>query len=222
MPRITVLQLDTHFPRIPGDVGSAETFQAELEIIRVPNATVKQVVSNDPAQINLGPFIDAIKGATGDLITTSCGFLSPFQNTLDAECDVPFIASALGQLEQLKNTLNPTDIQIITFDSTKLGPVHLPTGCAEFDVSIHGLDHSSHLRDVIENNRDLLNTTMASADIRAVVQASDITMINHILLECTNLPPYKPEIRKISNAKIYDILTAIETKLPNAVHSQFL
>jgi hypothetical protein len=220
--RITVLQLDTNFPRIHGDVGCAETFQVELEIVRVPTATVKQVVNANPDQIDLGPFIDAIKGATGDLIATSCGFLSPFQEVLGAECNVPFIASALSQLGRLKNTLGPEDLQIITFDSGKLGRAHLPVGCAAFDVSIHGLDRSSHLRDVIENDRNLLNTTMAAADVCAVVQANKDKMVKGILLECTNLPPYKAEIRKISTAQIYDILTAIEAVLPNAVHSQFL
>ena len=53
MNRITLLQLDTHFPRIPGDVGSVDTYRCELEIIRVPNATVEQVVNANPFQIDL-------------------------------------------------------------------------------------------------------------------------------------------------------------------------
>ena len=88
LKRITLLQLDTHFPRIPGDVGSVDTFKCDLEIIRVPNATVKEVVNSNPNQIDLDPFFNAINKATGDLITTSCGFLSPFQSELDAICNV--------------------------------------------------------------------------------------------------------------------------------------
>ena len=140
MHRITLLQLDTHFPRIPGDVGSVDTFKCDLEIIRVPNATVKEVVNSNPNQIDLDPFFDAINKATGDLITTSCGFLSPFQNELDAVCNVPFIASSLVQLEHLKNIYTPTELQIITFDAMKLGVAHLPEECEGFAGSIYGLN----------------------------------------------------------------------------------
>ena len=64
MNRITLLQLDTHFPRIPGDVGSVDTYKCELEIIRVPNATVEQVINANPNKIDLDPFFDAIDKAT--------------------------------------------------------------------------------------------------------------------------------------------------------------
>ena len=67
MNRITLLQLDTHFPRIPGDVGSVDTYKCELEIIRVPNATVEQVVNANPSQIDLDPFFDAIDKAWASL-----------------------------------------------------------------------------------------------------------------------------------------------------------
>ena len=119
MNRITLIQLDTHFPRIPGDVGSVDTFKCELEIIRVPNATVEQVINANPNQIDLNHFFDAIDKATGDLVTTSCGFLSPFQDELDAVCNVHFIASSLVQLEYLKNIHTAPELQIITFDASK-------------------------------------------------------------------------------------------------------
>ncbi len=67
MARISLLQLDTKFPRIPGDVGCAETFHCELEIIRVPAATVAKIVTAHPDEIDLRPFEDAIASATGDL-----------------------------------------------------------------------------------------------------------------------------------------------------------
>jgi len=222
LKRITLLQLDTHFPRIPGDVGSFDTFKCELEIIRVPNATVKQVVNADPNQIDLDPFFDAIDKATGDLITTSCGFLSPFQNELDEVCDVPFISSSLRQLEHLKNIYIPSELQIITFDAAKLGPTHLPIGCEVFNTSVFGLNSDAHLKNIIENNITHIDISKASADICAVVRANKKKSTKGILLECTNLPPYKTDIRRISDVPIYDILTAIEKELPDSVHPYFL
>lgn len=222
MHRITVLQLDTYFPRIPGDVGSVDTFKCDLEIIRVPNATVKEVVNSNPNQIDLDPFFDAINKATGDLITTSCGFLSPFQSELDAICNVPFIASSLVQLEHLKNIYTPPELQIITFDAVKLGASHLPEECKDFAGSIYGLNSNAHLRNVIVNNIKRLDPVKAATDVCAVVEQNNNKLVKSILLECTNLPPYKSEIRRISNVPIYDILTAIENELPNSVKTNFL
>ena len=222
MHRITLLQLDTQFPRIPGDVGSVDTFKCDLEIIRVPNATVKEVVNSNPNQIDLDPFFDAINKATGDLVTTSCGFLSPFQSELDAICNVPFIASSLIQLEYLKNIYTPPELQIISFDAAKLSIAHLPEGCEDFVGSIYGLNFNAHLRNVIENNIKHLDTVKAATDVCSVVDKNNNKLVKSILLECTNLPPYKMDIRKISDLPIYDILTAIENELPNSVQTNFL
>lgn len=222
MARVSLIQLDTHFPRIAGDVACPDTYNCELEIIRVPNAIVCNIVTDTPDQIDLQPFFDAIKSATGDLVTTSCGFLAPFQEELSYHCDVPFVASALGQLVDLKNDLTPQELQIITFDASKLGRAHLPDGCEAFKGAILGLDANSHLRDVIENDLRTLNSALASADVCAALRNDDGIDTKGILLECTNLPPYKPDIRKLYAVPIYDILTAIEAQLPDAVHPQYL
>ena len=50
-PSVTVLQLDTDFPRVAGDVGCEQTYLDDIQIIRIPNATVGQIVSADPAAI---------------------------------------------------------------------------------------------------------------------------------------------------------------------------
>ena len=55
-PSVTVLQLDTDFPRVAGDVGCEQTYLDDIQIIRIPNATVGQIVSADPAAIPIAPF----------------------------------------------------------------------------------------------------------------------------------------------------------------------
>ena len=222
MARISVLQLETHFPRIAGDVGCAKTFQCELEIIIVPNATVAKIVTKDPTQLDLRPFQDALSKATGDLITTSCGFLAPLQSVLKPQCKVKFIASALGQLKTLSTLFSPEELSIITFDADKLGPAHLPAGCAAFELSIFGLDVRSHLREVISNDLPTLDENMASDDVCSAFEKATTSKTKAVILECTNLPPYKPSIRRVKEIAIYDILTAIESNLPNSVNPQFL
>jgi hypothetical protein len=43
-----------------------------------------------------------------------------------------------------------------------------------------------------------------------------------VILECTNLPPYKPQMRHGSNVRIIDILSAIERIAPNTIAPQYL
>lgn len=222
MTKLSVLQLDTHFPRIAGDVGCAETFQCELEIIRVPNMTVSEVVTDDPSQLDLCLFKDALSKATGDLVTTSCGFMAPLQTVLEPYCKVEFVASALVQLSYLSTLFSPQELSIITFDAAKFGGIHLPTDCKKFEQSIFGLDLSSHLRKVISNDLTILDENMASDDLCCAFQKGTSSKTKAVLLECTNLPPYKSGIRRIKPIAIYDILTAIESKLPNSVNPQFL
>src|SRR5439155_9376685 len=75
--RVGILLLETRFPRIPGDLGNAETWPFPVLYKVVPGASPGRVVC-DKAQGLLDVFFAAAElvciGADG--ITTSCGFLA--------------------------------------------------------------------------------------------------------------------------------------------------
>ena len=98
---LTVLQLDTCFTRVPGDVACAQSYCAKVEIIRIPQAQVSNIVTSDPSCVDIAPFADALAQARGEVIATSCGFLAYWQQHLEALTDRPFIASALNALNRL-------------------------------------------------------------------------------------------------------------------------
>lgn len=222
MARLSVLQLDTHFPRIAGDIGCAETFQCELEIIRVPNTSVEKIVFGEQNTIDTAPFKEAISKATGDLIVTSCGFLAPFQEELSNATNTPFIASALIQLSKLKTQFLSTELQILTFDADQLNSTYLPRDCLEYENSIFGLDKHSHLYQTISKDLNHLDEQKAAKEISALCEDKITKDTKAILLECTNLPPYKKQISKSHNIEIFDILSAIEDRLAGSVCPQFL
>lgn len=218
---ITVLQLDTDFPRPPGDVGCAATYACELEVIRIRNATVAKIVTNRPEAIDIAPFELAIEQANGDVIVTSCGFLSYWQHHLAARVAKPFISSALTGLDHLSARYAPGEVLILTFDDTSLTTKHLGKHSA-FANGIVGLPEDMHLRDVISQNRDTLNTDRAEAEIRAFVTETIRPHHRHILLECTNLPPYKAAIAQATGLPVSDILTQVESAMPGAVEKKYL
>ncbi len=52
---VTVLQLDTDFPRIAGDVGCKESYARPPQIIRVKGASVGRIVTDRPQDIDIAP-----------------------------------------------------------------------------------------------------------------------------------------------------------------------
>lgn len=217
-PSVTVLQLDTDFPRIPGDVGCPDTFCDKIEVLRISSATVGQVVTTDPASIPLQPFEDAIAHASGDIIVTSCGFLSYWQSHLSRLTDRPFISSSLTALPALCEHFAAQDILTITFDAGSLNANHF--GPHQTDVV--GLAPDMHLRQAISQNLSTLDTKRATQEISDFVTSEIKSHHRHILFECTNLPPYKNAIAARTDLPITDILTCIEGARPGTVRPEFL
>ena len=223
MARVSVLQLDTRFCRVPGDVGCAGSYLQDPEIIRVPRASVENIVTDQPGQIDLDPFLNAIERATGDVVVTSCGFLSPFQDQLQSITPKPIIASVLNMLSDLDVMKGADRSSVLTFDATRLVEAHFPNPYRANDFRVVGLRPNNPLRQRIEE--DVPDCFDASDVVNAVVADFALAVIpttETVILECTNLPPYKPQMRHDSNVRIIDILSAIECIAPNTIAPQYL
>lgn len=206
MPSVTVLQLDTDFPRIVGDVGCCDTYLGDVEILRIPGASVGQIVSADPAAIPIAPFENAIAKARGDIIVTSCGFLSYWQDHLAKRTQKPFISSALTALPALCDRFAPHDILTVTFDADSLNENHFGT----LRTDVIGLPEDMNLRQVISQNLSTLDVDRATREVADFIASRRQPNHKHVLLECTNLPPYKQAIAARTGLPITDILTCIE------------
>ncbi len=223
MARVSVLQLDTRFCRVPGDVGCAESYLHDPEIIRIPCASVANIVTDQPGQIDLDPFLNAIERATGDVVVTSCGFLSPFQDQLQSITPKPIIASVLNRLSDLDVIKGADRSSVLTFDATRLVEAHFPNPYRANDFRVVGLRPNNPLRQRIEE--DVPDCFDASDVVNAVVADFALAVMpttETVILECTNLPPYKPQMRHDSNVRIIDILSAIECIAPNTIAPQYL
>jgi len=215
---VTVLQLDTDFPRVAGDVGCAQTYIGDIEILRISNATVGQIVSTNPAAITIAPFEDALAQARGDVIVTSCGFLSYWQTLLAKQTGRPFISSALTALPDLCERHAPQDILTVTFDADSLNGNHF----GAYQTDVIGLPPDMHLRQVISQNLTTLDVARATQEIADFVALQCKPHHTHILLECTNLPPYKHALSAQTGLPITDILTCIETVREGTIQPAYL
>ena len=82
---VGILLLDTHFPRIPGDIGNPATFDFPVRYHRVAGASAEQVVRGARDEL-LPLFVEGarvLKREGARAISTSCGFLARFQDRMN-------------------------------------------------------------------------------------------------------------------------------------------
>src|SRR3974390_1290401 len=107
--RLGILMLEARFPRIPGDMGNAETWPFPVLYRVVPGASPQRVVRERAAGL-LDAFVAAARelapiGADG--ITPNCGFLSLYQREIAAAACVPVATSSLMQAPFIESILPP-------------------------------------------------------------------------------------------------------------------
>lgn len=211
---IGILQLQTRFPRPLGDIGHPETFDFPVRRLVVPRASAEAVVRQDPRRL-LPAFIDAARKleAEGALaITTSCGFLALVQDELAGSLRVPFAASALLQVGWLARLLPPgRRVGVLTADARALSWSHLAAAGAPAETPLAGLDPDGELARTLFEDRETLDPRRAEAD--AVDAAMRLTAAHPdlaaLVLECTNLPPYRGAIMRATGLPVYDCNTLV-------------
>lgn len=203
-----VIVLDTRFPRPPGDIGCPQTWTragipARLRV--VPGASARRVVqAQDPAL--LGPFIDAARALAAEgaqLITTSCGFLAAWQAELQAAVEVPVITSSLLQCAGLPAP------GIVTFDASSLHTSLLHRAGVPEGTPVQGLAPGCELQSRILADDTVLDLAQAQRD---VVAAAEQLVRRHpsvrtVVLECTNMPPYRDAVAQAIGRPVHDLET---------------
>lgn len=221
-PALTVLRLDTRFPRIPGDIGCPDTFLEEVEVITVPGARVAGIVRDDPDRIDIGPFERALARAQGDVIATSCGFLSFWQDHLQKKTDRPFFSSSLMLLPRIARRVKPANTIVLTFDADRLTSGHLQ-GQDAFLRSILGLQPDGHLRRIIEGDHFDLDARTGLRDVTATLgREMGRRDVRLCLMECTNLPPYAAVLERALGFPVFSILDLLEEACPGLVNPRYV
>lgn len=207
---IGVLMLETRFPRLQGDIGHPGSFDFPVLYATVPGADPGTAVRGDPAGL-LPDFVAAGRalvgqGAVG--LTTSCGFLAPFQTALAEGCGVPVAASSLMQVPLVQRLLPAgRRVGVLTADAGALGPAHLAAAGAPADIPVSGPGRDSHFSAVYVGNRPTLDPDRARADLCAAADrlCADFSDVGAIVLECTNMAPWAADIARRTGRPVYDM-----------------
>ena len=211
-PFVTGVQkLNTRFPRLPGDIGNPASIRGDVVFKTIEKANPATIITGKPLP---APMIDAFVDGTlqliqqpVDLITTSCGFLLPLQDRLTRCGNVPVLTSSLLLLPLLRSMHGP-DIGILTFDRDKL--IRTPANI-KMPEAVEGLQSCDLLRQTIVEDLTELDKSQALANTLDCANRllSRWPATRALVLECTNLSPYKHELRTQLRLPVYDLIDAI-------------
>ncbi|MDP1967101.1 MAG: aspartate/glutamate racemase family protein [Reyranella sp.] len=204
--------LDTRFPRIVGDIGNAASFDYPVIFRRMEGIGSADAVTTHPARPRILAALKsnaealAAEGAVG--LSTSCGFLALYQDDLAAVSPVPVATSALLLIKQMKEK----KVGVITASARNLTPAHFEAVGAPGDTPFVGLPEDSSfagtfLRNGLTLDRDVVEREVVAAGRDLVARHPGI---DTVVLECTNLPPYKKALEKALGLPVYDVLDLLK------------
>lgn len=214
-PTVGVLMLDTRFPRFVGDIGNPDSIAGPSLHRRVPRATVERVVGDGPVPPTLlRAFIAAGRELVADgaeLVVTSCGFLHAAQAALARALPVPVATSSLVLLPAVHARHGECGpVGILTFDARALGAAHLGAA-AELPLVVQGMERSRYFHAVIAEDRPEADRAAMEADAVAAARALARRAPSAVVLECTNLSPYRAAIADaLGGVPVFDLHDAIE------------
>src|SRR5262245_37124060 len=141
---VGILVLDTRFPRMPGDIGNAGTFDFPVRYHRVTGASSEGVVRNKGDLLPL--FVEGARALEREgvrAVTTSCGFLARHQAELARSVRVPVFTSSLLLVPLVRAMLPPDRaVGVMTVDASSLGRAELGGAgiSGEMNVVVAGLE----------------------------------------------------------------------------------
>ena len=211
---VGILMLETRFPRIPGDMGNAETWPFPVLYKVVLGASPRRVVC-ERAKGLLDEFLaaaDELVRLGADGITTTCGFLSLYQREIAAHVGVPVATSSLMQVPFIERVLPlGKRVGVLTVSAAHLSVEHMRAAGADPETPVVGTDDGSEFSRVMINDEERLDVAAAERDILA---AGDRLVASHegigaVLLECTNMVPYARALSQRLRLPVFSIYTFV-------------
>jgi hypothetical protein len=213
MRPLGILMLDTRFPRIEGDIGNPASFPFPVITQTLEGIGPADAVSPDPDRARIRAVLArnarrlTERGAVG--LATSCGFLVLFQADLAAVSPVPVATSALLLVPLIARSLPAGKrVGVITASADSLTAAHLAAAGADAATPVAGMPPSgafahTFLGNAADLDRDAVERESLAAGHALLARHPEV---GAIVLECTNLPPYAPALRRALGLPVYDVL----------------
>lgn len=208
---IGILCLEIYMPFIPGDVANATSYDFPVHYMEVEGATVDAVIHRqDPG------LADAFLEAGRELvrqgckaITSDCGYIGAYQQTLAEELPVPVFLSSLMQLPSILAMLGKSRTVGVMVASGGTLSDKVLEGLGITDLSrvvIQGLEHQPHFKAVIHDEQGWLDDELMEREVveTAVEMQKANPDMGAILMECSDVPPYGAAVQSATGLPVFD------------------
>jgi hypothetical protein len=184
---------------------------------RVQGASPELVVRQGAREL-LPAFIEGAKFLEREgvrAITTSCGFLAKFQRDLAAAVTVPVFTSSLMLVPMVHRMLPPGKaVGVLTVDAASLTPEDFAGAgiTSDMPLAIAGLETEREFTRVLLGNQMLLDVDAARREHIRVAQwlCAEHPEVGAIVLECTNMPPYRADMQAATGLAVFDIVHLVQ------------
>ncbi|MFE3054621.1 aspartate/glutamate racemase family protein [Nocardia sp. NPDC059239] len=226
--RIGVLCLDTTFTKVLGHIRNPATFDFPVVYQVVHGATPRRVVTEaDPTLLE--PFIGAARKLESEgvaAITAACGFLVVFQQRLADAVQIPLYSSSLVQLPMVHRMVAADrKVGLLVADEQALTRRHLVAiGGESVPICVAGMAERPEFREVIlEGRRSDLDVDRLGREVLDEVErmAAHNPDMGALIIECTDLVPYRHAIQKHLGVPVFDIVTLTEMVHRSLSHQPF-
>lgn len=214
---IGMLCAQWNIPFVPGDLNHAETFDFPMRYLQVDGLIGADILRGNGARY-ADLMIDAARRLETEgarAITSNCGFMAVFQQTVANAVEVPVFLSSLLQLTLLQRMIGPRrKIGILTANSAALTP-ELLDAVGVHDTGqlvVQGMEDFTHFREVILDEVGEMQPARFATEVveGAIALQKQSSQIGLILTECSDLPAYSAAIHAATGLPVYDWASFID------------
>lgn len=206
-----ILQLDTRFPRIPGDVANPASYSFPVKIKVVPGADFTRAEKVGDREI-LALFLDAaleLEAGGVFAVTTSCGFLSQYQSRIARALKTPVFLSALLQIP-LAHFMTGRRVGLITARAETLTEHHLRSSGWRPDIplAVGGLEAKPCFAgSILADAEDISPEDIQKEVVETARELSEKHPdLGSFVFECHNLAPYAATVVEEFRKPVFDIV----------------
>ena len=210
---ITLSQLE----QMPGNVMHPDTFSFPVLFLEVEGACFHTIVE-EPSRAILEASIrgaKALERAGVRAISASCGFWGIFQTELADAVSVPVATSSLLQVPAAARLLRRGQaVGILTASRRHLTPRHLAQAGipAELPLFIAGIEDTPEFGRIRTDPGAVLDAVRFQGEVIQIAREllAQHPEIGTLVLECTDLPPCSPELRRVFGIPVFDYITLLD------------
>ena len=224
-PKLGILILDRKYPLFIGNVGNPLSYDFPVLVQKIDglyNPPTPPIYNNHnelikEAQLFINSAINLQK-TNVNVIISSCGFFALMQQEVSKILNIPVLTSPLLLIPILLNIIpQKQKIGVITLYREYLTPEYFKAVGVE-DTSrilLSDMSNANEFKKMIEKDSVYVDERKIREEILRSVDLliNSDSNIGVLVIECSDMPPYSNDIRKLTKLPVYDYFDLIKIYL---------